>query len=548
VTRSDHGVTSAAEQKIEQGQMSILPRILRLAALALGLATTPAWAQSAPTTLRFIPQADLRSIDPIWTTAYVTRNFGYLVYDTLFALDKDFKPQPQMVDRWTVSDDKLTYSFTLRDGLKWHDGQPVRAADCVASIERWGKRDPFGQKLMEAIGEIRPVDDQNFTISLKTSFPLILNALGKLSSNVPFMMPERLAKTDPFKQIPEAIGSGPFKFVRAEWVPGNKAVFIKNTDYVPRKEPPSFASGGKVAKVDRIEWLYIPDSATASAALNAGEADWYEQPPTDLIPVFSGNPDIVVATVDPLGNQGVLRFNHLQPPFDNLKLRQAVLNLVDQKDYMRAASGNPKYWKTCVAIFGCGTPFETTAGADALLKGPDAAKAKELIAASGYKGEKIVLLDATDQPIVHAQALVTLAMLRQAGLNVELQAMDWGTLITRRASKTPIDQGGWNIFHTWTAAPDLLSPAVNAALRANDGKAWFGWPSDPQLEGLINQWFKAPDLSAQKQLAADIQTEAYANDVPYVPTGQFVIPTAYRKSLHGIIIAPVVFFWNVGKD
>jgi peptide/nickel transport system substrate-binding protein len=528
--------------------MSILPRMLRLAALALGLAVTPAWAQSAPTTLRFIPQADLRSIDPIWTTAYVTRNFGYLVYDTLFALDKDFEPQPQMVDHWTVSADKLTYTFTLRDGLKWHDGQPVRAADCVASVERWGKRDPFGQKLMESVGEIKPLDDKSFTISLKAPFPLILNALGKLSSNVPFMMPERLAKTDPFNQIPEAIGSGPFKFVKAEWVPGNKAVFIKNTDYVPRKEPPSFASGGKLAKVDRVEWLYIPDSATASAALNAGEADWYEQPPTDLLPVFTGNPDIVVATVDPLGNQGVLRFNHVQPPFDNLKLRQAVLNLVDQQGYMRAAVGNPKYWKTCAAIFGCGTPFETNAGADALLKGPDPAKAKQLIADSGYKGEKIVLLDATDQPIVHAQALVTLAMLRQAGLNVELQAMDWGTLITRRASKAPIDQGGWNVFHTWTAAPDLLSPAVNAALRANDGKSWFGWPSDPNLEGLIDQWFKASDLSAQKKVAADIQTEAYANDVPYVPTGQFVIPTAYRKSLHGIIIAPVVFFWNVGKD
>ena len=301
--------------------MNIFPRILRLAGLALCVAAGSAWAQPAPTTLRFIPQADLRSIDPIWTTAYITRNFGYLVFDTLFALDKDFKPQPQMVDHWTVSGDKLTYTFTLRDGLKWHDGQPVRAIDCVASIERWGKRDPFGQKLMEAVGEIKPLDDRTFTINLKTPFPLLLDALGKLSSNVPFMMPERLAKTDPFQQIPEAIGSGPFKFVKSEWVPGNKAVFVKNPEYVPRKEPPSFASGGKVAKVDRIEWLYIPDPATASAALNSGEVDWYEQPPTDLLPVFATNPDIVVATVDPLGNHGILRFNHIQPPFNNLKLR-----------------------------------------------------------------------------------------------------------------------------------------------------------------------------------------------------------------------------------
>ncbi len=531
--------------------MTSFARMLRLpgAIVALALTFVPAigWAEAGSKTLRFIPQADLRSIDPIWTTAYVTRNFGYLVFDTLFSLDKNFKPQPQMVDRWTVSDDKLTYSFILRDGLKWHDGQPVRAADCVASLERWGKRDTLGQKLMDAVGEIRAVDDRTFTISLKSPFPLILDALGKLSSNVPFMMPERLAKTDPYQQIPEAIGSGPFKFVKEEWVPGNKAVFVKNADYVPREEAPSFASGGKVAKVDRVEWLYIPDTATAAAALNAGEADWYEQPPADLVPVFAANKDIVVATVDPLGNQGVLRFNHIQPPFNNLKLREAVLNLVDQKDYMGAAAGDPKYWKTCAAFFGCGTPFETNAGAEALLKGPNLAKAKELIKEAGYKGEKIVLLSATDQPIVHGQALVTLDALRKAGLNVELQANDWGTLITRRASKEPVEKGGWSIFHTWTSAPDFFSPAVNIALRGNGEKGWFGWPTDDKIEALIDAWFKAPDFAAQKQLAADIQVEAYTNDVPYIPTGQFVVPTAYRKNLDGIIVAPVVFLWNVEK-
>jgi peptide/nickel transport system substrate-binding protein len=531
--------------------MTSFVKMLRAAAAAMAvtlcLVPAVAWTQSAPKTLRFIPQADLRSIDPIWTTAYVTRNFGYLVFDTLFALDKNFKPQPQMVDRWTASDDRLSYTFTLREGLKWHDGQPVRAADCVASLERWGKRDTLGQKLIEAVGEIRAVDDKTFMIKLKSAFPLILDALGKLSSNVPFMMPERLAKTDAYQQIPEAVGSGPFKFVKEEWVPGNKAVFVKNPDYVPREEAPSFASGGKVAKVDRVEWLYIPDTATAAAALNAGEADWYEQPPADLVPVFAGNKDIAVATVDPLGNHGILRFNHVQPPFNNLKLREAVLNLVDQKDYMRAAAGDEKYWKVCGALFVCGAPLETNAGADVLLKGPDLAKAKQLIQEAGYKGEKIVLMSATDQPIVHGQALVTLEALRKAGFNVEFQANDWGTLITRRTSKEPIDRGGWSIFHTWAAAPDLFSPAVNIPIRGNGDKAWFGWPTDYKIEALIDAWFKAPEPAAQKRLAADIQVEAYGNDVPYVPTGQFVIPTAYRRNLEGIIIAPVVFLWNVEK-
>jgi peptide/nickel transport system substrate-binding protein len=504
-------------------------------------------AQAQQTTLKFIPQADLRSIDPVWTTAYVTRNFGYMVFDTLFALGKDLKPQPQMVDHWTKSDDQLTWRFTLRDGLKWHDGEPVRAADCVASIGRWGKRDPFGQKLMEAVASITAEDDKTFTIALKAPFPLMLNALGKLSSNVPFMMPERLAKTDPFQQIPEAIGSGPFKFVKAEWEPGHKAVFVKNTDYVPRGEPPSFAAGGKVVKVDRVEWLYIPDSATATAALSAGEADWYEQPPADLAPLLAQNPDVVVTTVDPLGNMGVLRFNQLQPPFDNLKMREAVLNLVDQKEYMAAVAGDPKYWKTCYALFICGTPLATDAGADALAHAPNFAKAKALIAEAGYKGEKIVLLDATDQPIVHAQALVTNALLTKAGLNVQVDANDWGTLITRRASKEPIDKGGWNMFHTWTSAPDMLSPALNGPLRANGAKAWFGWPDDPKLEALIDQWFKAPDLAAQKELASAIQVEAYTNEIDYVPTGLFQVPTAYRKNVNGIIIAPVVLLWNVEK-
>src|SRR5438105_10943077 len=323
-------------------------------ALLISLGPQPG---AAETTLRFIPQADLRSLDPIWTTAYVSRNFGYLVYDTLFALDKDFKPQPQMVERWTVGEDKLTYGFTLRDGLKWHDGTPVRAADCVASIERWGKRDQFGQKLLEEIDRIAADNDQSFTIRLKSPFPLLINALGKLSSNVPFMMPERLAKTDPFQQVTEAIGSGPFKFVKAEWVPGSKAVFVKNTDYLPRQEPASLASGGKVVKVDRVEWLYIPDVATAAAALNAGEADWYEQPPADIIPVFAANKDVVVNTVDPLGNMGVLRFNHTLPPFNNVKMRHAVLTLIDQKHYMRAVVGEEKHWKACPSIFICaGTP------------------------------------------------------------------------------------------------------------------------------------------------------------------------------------------------
>ncbi len=522
-------------------------RVAAAVALAALVAAPAAHAQYSGKTIKFIPEADLRSLDPIWTTAYITRNHGYMVYDTLFALDEHFKPQPQMVDTWKVSDDKLTYTFTLRDKLKFHDGQPVRSADCIASLERWMKRDVLGQQMAEAVGEMKAQDDRTFAINLKKPFPLLLDAIGKLSSNVPFIMPERIAKTDANTQITDPTGSGPFKFVKEEWVPGNKAVYVKNPDYVPRKEPPSWAAGGKIAKVDRVEWVYIPDSATAAAAINAGEVDWWQQLPPDLVPLLQKNKDVVVASVDPLGSIGIMRFNHRLPPFNNEKMRQALLYVVDQKDVMTALAGDEKNWRTCYAYYTCGTPMASEAGADALKGKRDAAKAKALLKDAGYNGERIVMMTATDQPIVNAQAQVVSEELRQAGVNVDLQAMDWGTLITRRASKEPIDKGGWNIFFTWFIGADLANPALSLPLRGNGEKAWFGWPTNEKLEALRTQWFAAADLEAQKRVAAEIQTEAFQG-VPYIPTGQFVIPTAYRKNLKGVTVAPVVFLWNVEKE
>jgi peptide/nickel transport system substrate-binding protein len=520
-------------------------RVAAAVAMTAVLAPQDASAQSSGKTLKFIPQADLRVLDPIWTTAYITRNHGYMVYDTLFALDEKFQVQPQMVDSWKVSDDKLTYTFTLRDGLKFHDGQPVRSADCIASIARWSKRDAFGQKTADMIASMDAVDDKTFTIKVKQPYSLLIESLGKLSSNVPFVMPERIAKTDPFQQISDPIGSGPFKFVKEEWVPGNKAVYVKNADYVPRKEAPSWAAGGKVVKVDRVEWLYIPDPATASAAMTAGEADIWEQLHPDMVPVLARSRDITVASIDPLGSMGVLRFNHLLPPFNNEKMRQAMLYLVDQKDYMTGVAGEEKYWKVCMSFFTCGTPMASEAGAEPMKGKRDIAKAKQLIQESGYKGEKVVVLSATDQPIVHSQALITAELLRQAGVNVDLHANDWGTLITRRTSKEPIDKGGWNIFHTWLVGPDVTSPALNFAARGNGAGGWFGWATDAKLEQLRNEWFVA-DGGAQKKIAETFQQQAFTS-VPYVPTGQFVIPTAYRKNIQGLIVAPVAFLWNVEK-
>ena len=504
-------------------------------------------ARAADTkTLRFIAQADLRVLDPIWTTAYITRNHGYMVFDTLFALDSKFKPHPQMVGDYSVSPDKLLYSFVLRDGLKFHDGQPVRGIDCTTSLRRWMARDALGQTLATTIDEMKAEGDKGFTIRLKEPFPLLIDAIAKVSSLAPFIMPERLAKTDPFEQVTDMVGSGPFKFLKEEFEPGHKVVYVKNPDYVPRSEPPDWASGGKVVKVDRVEWLVVPDAMTKVAALQSGEDDWWENPPPDLWPVLAANSDIVLAPLDPLGGTGCLRFNHLYPPFDNVKMRRAVLMVANQADFMTAYMGDPKNWKACPSFFTCGTPMASNAGSEALTGKRDFDEAKKLITEAGYKGEKIVLLDAVDQPLIHAEALVTTDLLKKLGLNVEYVTSDWGTVVTRRASKKPINEGGWNMFETGWVGADTLDPSANVMLRANGDKAWFGWPSDDRLEELRMEWLRASDSETRQEIADKVQERAF-EVVPYVPTGQFVTRTAYRKNMKGYISAPAIFMWNVEK-
>jgi peptide/nickel transport system substrate-binding protein len=461
------------------------------------IVATPTLA-AAQKVLKFIPQADLRILDPIATTAYITRNHGYMVYDTLFSIDEKFQVKPQMVDKWEMSKDGLTYTFTLRDGLKFHDGAPVKSADCIASIDRWSKRDALGQKLAEATESWSAVDDKTFRLKLKTPFPLTLDALAKPSSNVPFIMPERIAKTDPFKNLGDPIGSGPFKMVKAEWVPGNKVVYVKNTDYVPRKEAPSWARRqGRQSRSRRVD--LHSGFGDRRAALNAGEADIWEQVPPDLIPLLSKNKSITVKNNDPLGSMGMIRFNFLHPPFNNEKMRQALLYAVNQQDYVIGIAGDPKNGHPCYSYFTCGTPLATEAAADPLKGKRDIEKGKQLVKESGYKGEKVVIIDATDQPIVHSQSLLTLEILKKMGVNAEIQAGDWGTLITRRAVKEPIEKGGWSIFHTWLVGPDMVNPAVNFPIRGTGEKAWFGWPTDAKMEELREAWFKAKDAANRRR-------------------------------------------------
>lgn len=510
--------------------------------LATG-ALLPAVAE-AQSTLRIVPHADLRNIDPIWTTAYITRNHGYLVFDTLFALDENLDVQPQMAEGYEVSEDGLTYTFTLRDGLTFHDGSPVKAEDAVASLERWAERDGMGQKLMSVAEGFEVVDDRTFTLTLSEPYGLVLESLGKISSNVPFIMPKRLAETPATEQIPEVIGSGPYRFVEEEWQPGNQVVYEKFEDYVPREEPASYAAGGKVANVDRVEWRYIPDPATATQALLAGEVDLYEQPSVDLLPMIQSDPTITVETVDPLGTQGVVRFNFLHPPFDNKLIRQAVMHAVSQQDYMYAIMGDPQYFEEfCGAYFMCGGPFETDVGSEPLRE-KNLDRARELLEEGGYDGTEVVILDPTDVPVAHGQALVTAQALREIGMNVRLEAMDWATMTSRRAVKEPPSEGGWNIFPTWWLAVDQLNPITNISVAASGDTAWFGWPENQKIEDLRDQFARATDPEKQMAIVEELQAELY-DFVPYIPTGQYYQPTAYRENVSGVLEAPVPFFWNI---
>jgi peptide/nickel transport system substrate-binding protein len=521
---------------------AIASAIALAAALALPM---PTWA--AGKTITAVMHSDLRFLDPIITTAYIQRDYGYMVYDTLLAMDSNFKIQPQMAE-YKVSDDKLTYTFTLRDGLKWHDGAPVTAEDCVASLQRWAKRDNMGQKLMQYTASLEATDARTITLKLKEPYGLVLESIGKPSSVVPFMMPKRVAETAADKPITEQIGSGPFKFVKEEFQPGVKAVFVKNTDYVPRKEPPSWTSGGKVVKVDRVEWITMPDSQTAVNALQAGDIDFLENPPYELVPALEANPELQVEALNKFGGQTYGRMNFLIPPFDNPKIRRAALLAINQKDVLDAMVGNPKYYQVCGAMFVCNTPLASEVGAGDLAKGGNVEAAKKALAESGYDGTPIVVLAATDVQLLKAQPIVVAQALRDAGFKVDLQSMDWQTVVSRRANQKPVTEGGWNMFFTYSVAADVMSPIASSQMGAKGRTSWFGWPEDAKLEQLRDKFVRASSLAEQKKIAEEIQQEAY-DQVIYIPLGQFLAPSAWRKSLTGVLDGPATpVWWNADKS
>jgi peptide/nickel transport system substrate-binding protein len=528
--------------------MNFQRRTLMALALVAGttLASAPAWAQN--NVLRIVPHSNLAVLDPIWTTAYMSRNHGYMIYDTLFGTDENGKVKPQMVESWTVTPDNRLWTFKLRKGLEWHDGKPVTSEDIVASLNRWGKRDAMGSALFQFVSRMDTPAPDTFRIFLGEACGFVLEALGKPGSSVPFMMPKRIAETDPFKQIEEHIGSGPFMFKRDEFKPGDRAVYTKFEKYVPRSEPPSGTTGGKRVYVDRVEWnLALRDTQAQLSALQKGEVDIVEALGFDHYETAKKDASIQLPKYATFGLQYMARFNHLHKPFDNPKVRAAAMAAFAQEPFLRASVGVKELYKTCPSMFICNTPYGTTAGSDIQAKG-NMRKAQELLKASGYDGTPIVIMKPTDLASIQKLPDVAAQLLRQAGFKVDLQAMDWQTLVGRRAKKDAPDKGGWHMFLTAWQTFDVWSPIANPAIDTRGEKStWFGWATDDKLVDLRNQFMRATEDGDKKKLADAIHARAFEVGT-HAPLGEYMQPMAARKNISGFFVTNSNIYWNLKKQ
>ncbi|HET7879864.1 MAG TPA: ABC transporter substrate-binding protein [Acetobacteraceae bacterium] len=453
-----------------------------------------------------------------------------------------------MVKGVVTEADGRRWTLTLREGLKFHDGEPVLARDCVASIERWGRRNSFGQTLMAATDELSATDDRTVVFRLKKPFPLLPNALGTLTSPMPGILPERLAKTDAYTQVKEAVGSGPYRFKADERMAGARTVYERFAEYQPRADgQPERTAGPKIAHFARVGWTVTPDASIAAAALLKGEQDWCEFAPADLLPSLRRSHDVAVAVQEQSGNISLLRLNHLQPPFNNPDIRRALLGAVSQEDFAIAVAGaDHALWRTGIGYFPPTSPIANSAGLEALTGPRDLDRVRRDIAAAGYQGERVVVLAAADSPENLRRSDVLVDMMKKVGLTVDLQVSDWGTMMQRIYRKEPVDRGGWSCGTVNLAATDMMDPAVNSYLRANGNDApRFGWPTSSRLEALRDAWLDAPDLGTRQRIAIDIQVQAF-RDVPYIPLSLDFRSAAYRKDLVGVLEGFPVF-WNVRR-
>ena len=533
-------------QKSEHGGPKIKRRGLIAGAAAMGMAKSAVAQKRDPKELRFITAVGLTVLDPIWTASLVTINHAYGVYDSLYGVAQDLSPRPQMAAGHTVSEDELTWQFKLRDGLWFHDGTPVLARDAVASMKRWWRRDAFGQLLADATETLDAPDDKTIRLKLKRKFPHVLVGLSRVGALTCFIMPERMALTDPYMQVKENIGSGPYRFLADEFIAGSRSSYAKFDRYVPRQEKAERTAGGKIAHFERVTWYTMPDSATAVAAMQTGEMDWLEQVPNDLMGLVAKSRGLTLQPKDPYNWYGIARFNHLQAPFNNVKLRRAVLAAVHQDDYMRAGFGDDQAtWRECRAMMPCGIADVTELGKDAMPALSEAA-ARAAVAASGYNGERTVVMAPMDYPQLGAFGQVTADLLKRIGMNVDFQPMDWGTMIQRSANREAVEKGGWSLYHTSGSMPSMLNPALNMYIRGQGAKGWTGWYENAEIEAASLEWLASPEGVSQRPLFDRMQRVLF-NDPPFLPLGQYGVYAARRNDITGILDGSGSYPWNVRR-
>ncbi|PRY62780.1 peptide/nickel transport system substrate-binding protein [Vreelandella songnenensis] len=513
---------------------------------AIGTVSALSFTAQAETTVNAVMHSALRALDPVSSSATIARNHGYMIYDTLIGLDADLNPQPQMAD-WDISDDGLTYTFTLREGLTWHDGTPVTAADCIASLERWASFDPGGTLILDHLESLEALDDHRFELTLSTPLGDVIGLMSKPSAMAAFMMPEDVASIAPGQPLPNQIGSGPFRFVADEYQPGVKVVYERFDEYEPRDEAPSGTAGSKEVFVDRVEWVHMPDMQTTVNAINSGDIDYIERTPFDLLPLLEHNPEITADVLDPLGMLTLARTNFLHPPFDDARIRRAALLAISQEDVMAALVGDPRFYQTCASVFGCGTQLSSESGGESLTNGGSLDEARALLEEAGYDQRPIVLLQPSDVATLTPQPMVVAQALRNAGFNVELRQMDWQTLVSQRASRDASADGGWDMIFTNFGVDSTWSPSINPLLIATGLEgSWFGWPTDPEMEELRTEFALAQSEEQRKAMADAVQRHAM-EQTTLIPLGQFQNVTSWRQELSDIVEGPVPVFWGMRK-
>jgi len=507
--------------------------VIRFAAAPL--ATPLAAGAQASRQLKFVPNSDLAILDPVFTAAFVTRLHGLMVFDTLFGQDEAMNPQPQMLAGHAVEEDGRLWRLTLRDGLRFHDGEPVLASDAVASLRRWGRVDAFGQSLMAVTDELSAASDREIRFRLRTPFPLLPAALGKSTAFLPVIMPARLANSAGNRPLTEVVGSGPFRYLANERVDGVRSVYARFEGYVPRPDgAPSFTAGPKIAHLDRVEWVTIPDDGTAFAALQRGEVDWWERPLIDMLPALRRDPGITLDVVDRTGYMAIVRLNHLQPPFDNPAIRRAILGAISQADLVGAVAGaDASLTNAHVGAFCPESSMASSAGLEVLTGPRDLAKVRRELAAAGYGGERVTFLTAANNSATNTLCVVASDAMKRAGMNVDFVQLDFGAWLTRRNNRDTPGRGGWNATASFLPGTDLWDPAAHLAIRGNGAAAWAGWPTSPRIEALRDAWFTAPDEPARQATCRDMQLQLW-QDVPYIPGGRWRHPTAYRKRVTGV--------------